>query len=118
MNYKACKKFEIVDFPLKLSKTVLIVNIILFVRVRVSLVNVEGHCRIVTNKTPEIVAKAFSSHSLSKAEVLQNYTEVSLTNGEQIKEKVVSYESSETKTTNVQSFQTRWLCDHTSLVAL
>ncbi len=55
------------------------------------------------------------ARSPSKAEVLQNYTEVSLTDGEQIKEKEVTYESSETKTTNAQSFQTCWLRNHTWL---
>ena len=42
-------------------------------------------------------------------------TEVSSTDGEQNKAKVVTDESSERKTTSVRSFQRRWLRDHTWL---
>ena len=54
-----------------------------------------------------------STRSPSQAEVLQNDTEVSSTDGEQNKAKEVTDESSERKTTSARSFQTRWLRDHT-----
>ena len=56
-----------------------------------------------------------STRSPSQAEVLQNHTEVSSTDGEQNKAKEVTDESSERKTTSARSFQTRWLRDHTWL---
>jgi len=56
-----------------------------------------------------------STQSPSQAEVLQNDTEVSSTDGEQNKAKEVTDKSSERKTTSARSFQTRWLRDHTWL---
>ena len=49
-----------------------------------------------------------STRSPSQADALQNDTKDSSTDGEQIKGKEVADESSERKTTNAWSFQTRW----------
>lgn len=54
-----------------------------------------------------------SSGSLSGPRVLENDTEISSTNGEQMKKKEVIDKTSERNTTNVWSFQTSWLPDHT-----
>ena len=56
-----------------------------------------------------------STRGPPQADALQNDTEDSSTSGEQTKGKEVADESSERKTTNVRSFQTRWLLDHTWL---
>lgn len=56
-----------------------------------------------------------SSGSLSESRVLENDTEISSTNGEQMKKKEVMDKTSERNTTNVQSIQTSWLHDHTWL---
>ena len=56
-----------------------------------------------------------STRGPPQADALQNDTEDSSTSGEQTKGKEVADESSERKTTNARSFQTRWLLDHTWL---
>ena len=49
-----------------------------------------------------------STRGPPQADALQNDTKDSSTDGEQIKGKEVADESSERKTTNAWSFQTRW----------